>query len=467
MVVDSAELGKELLKSNNGQRTTFIPLDKIRSDPITEKAKKARQLVGPDNADLATNMVSFDPAVKPAMDYVFGRTIICKENMHAKQIAFSNDPSVVAHCVTYDGDVFDPSGTLTGGSKGNMGQTLKVEKKNMRLFVCNDNQVMNTLQAMESELGEAKQRLVQVESELKSLEDKARSYGDVSRELKLKEHELGLLQEKMQSSSSHQLVVRINELQQELERDQKLLADATKEESSSSARIKELEALIKDFASTKDAQIKEMKKEIATNKKTQSELKSRLSAMREKKDMLVAELRALQEEQSNVESQLDVSERTAKQLEVSSKEVEKTAETVRERYEQARAALAKKREMVERCDKQLAQLGERQRSLQNQQSNNDVKVKELERRVQQFSKSTAAAKAMIERMQHEHEWIKAESQFFGKAHTDYDFEANDPKRAEAELAALMREQQKLEVGTRNKDEEEIFLKIFFFLFLQK
>lgn len=304
---------------------------------------------------------------------------------------------------------------------------------------------MNTLHALETELVEAKQRLQQVEGELRSMEDKARMFGNISRELQLKEHELSLLQEKMQSSSSHQLVLRTKELQQEIERDQALLADATKDEATSSHRIKELESLIKDFASTKDAQIKEMKKEIAANKKTQADLKSRLSAMREKKDMLVAELRALQEEQASVESQLDVAERTAKQLTSTFAEAEKAVEVVRGRYEEARTALTKKREMVERCDKQLTQLGERQSRLQTQQSNNDVKGKELERRVQQFSKSTASAKATIERMQHEHEWIKAESQFFGKAHTDYDFQANDPKRAEAELAALMREQQKLEV----------------------
>jgi structural maintenance of chromosome 2 len=386
--------------------------------------------VGPDNADLATNLVEFDPALKPAMDYVFGRTIICKENVHAKQIAFSNDTSVVAHCVTYDGDVFDPSGTLTGGSKGNMGQTLKV---------------MNSLHSLELDLNGAKERLAQVEGELRGLEEKARSYANVSRELQLKEHELGLLQEKMQSSSSHQLVVRTSELQQELERDQKLLADATKDEAGSSQRVKELEVLIKDFASTKDTQIKEMKKEIASNKKTQADLKSRLSAMREKKDTLVAELRALREELSNLEAQLDVAERTAKQLEITSKEADKAVEHVRTRYEQARSELAKKREMVEKCDKHLSQLGERQSRLHAQQSSNDVKAKELDRRVQQFSKGTASAKATIERMQHEHEWIKAESQFFGKPHTDYDFVANDPKRAEAELAALMREQQKLEV----------------------
>ncbi len=434
VVVDTAELGKELLKTNTGQRVTFIPLDKIRSDPITEKARKARQIVGPENADLATNFVEFHPTVKPAMDYVFGRTIVCKENIHAKEIAFNSDPSVVAHCVTYDGDVFDPSGTLTGGSKGNMGQTLTT---------------MTKLKTLENELHEMRGRLAQVESELRSLEDKGRQYADVSRELKLKDHELGLLQEKMQSSSSHQLVMRTSELKAELERDTKLMADATKEEAASTQRAKELEQLIKDFANTKDTQIKEMKKEITANKKTQAELKTRLSATREKKDTLVAELAALQEELQGVESQLDVERRTAKQLEVTSKEASKVAAAVGARFDDVRAALAKKRELLEQCDKQLSGLAQRQNHLQSQMGSNEVKAKELERRVQQFNKTNASARAMIERMQAEHEWIKAESQFFGKAHTDYDFTVNDPRRAEAELTALMREQQKLE-GTINK-----------------
>ena len=45
--------------------------------------------------------------------------------------------------------------------------------------------------------------------------------------------------------------------------------------------------------------------------------------------------------------------------------------------------------------------------------------------------------------------IKAECQFFGKAHTDYDFKAVDPKQTEAQVQKLAHEQQKLE-GTINK-----------------
>jgi structural maintenance of chromosome 2 len=434
VVVDSAETGKELLKTNGKQRTTFIPLDKIRSDPLVDKAKRAQELVGAENADLAVNYVQFDPAVTPAMNYVFGRSIVCTENIHAKQIAFSSDPKVVAHCVTFDGDVFDPSGTLTGGSKGSMGQTLKV---------------MNTMQGLEQELSAARSRLREVETELQGLEAKAQEYAKISRDLQLKEHELSLLQEKMKSSSSHQIVMRVAELKAELEKDEELLAKATAEEKTASARVKELESLIKDFAKTKDQQIKEMKKEMTANKKKQATIKSKLGSARDAKDTLVAEFAALEEEKAATEAQMDISSRTLSQLEEAKKEASDLLEKVRVRFDAATEALAVKKNLLAKCDKELSHVAARQNKAQESLAQNELKAKELERRVQQFNKSTASARSTIERMQAEHEWIEPESQFFGKPQTDYDFSVNNPKRAEEELTALMKEQQKLE-GTINK-----------------
>ena len=49
------------------------------------------------------------------MEYVFGTTLVCPDMNVAKQVTF--DPSVRARTVTLDGDSFDPSGTLTGGSR--------------------------------------------------------------------------------------------------------------------------------------------------------------------------------------------------------------------------------------------------------------------------------------------------------------------------------------------------------------
>lgn len=434
VVIDSEATGRDLLKANTRDRVTFIPLDQIRSEPIVSKAEKAKQLVGPENADLATRFVDYDPAVKPAVDFVFGRSIICKENAHATQIAFNQDPNVVAHCVTYDGDVFDPSGTLTGGSKGAMGQTLKV---------------LSEVQGLEKELKQCRARLQEVESELRSLEDKARQYGEVSRELQLKEHELKLLGEKMQSSSSHQLVVRVNELSSSIERDTKLLANAEKEEQDATAKVQELEQMIKEFSKTKDHQIKEMKKEITANKKKQETLKGRLSSARDAKDTLVAEVAALEEEKATLESQLNMSRLTVNNLEGEVEKARAAVDKAKARCDKARADLSKKKALLERCDKEMSRVSERQNELTSALAEENVKAKQLEHKMQRFNKDLNGARSVVDRLVAEHDWIKTESQFFGKAHTDYDFSRFDVKVAEAELAKLVNEQQRLE-GKINK-----------------
>lgn len=49
------------------------------------------------------------------MDYVFGNTFICKDLNVARQVAFHQ--RINKRCVTLDGDVVEPAGTLSGGAK--------------------------------------------------------------------------------------------------------------------------------------------------------------------------------------------------------------------------------------------------------------------------------------------------------------------------------------------------------------
>ena len=53
--------------------------------------------------------------VQAAMEHVFGSTLVCEDMNAARLCAF--DKNVKMRAVTLDGDLFDPSGTLTGGSK--------------------------------------------------------------------------------------------------------------------------------------------------------------------------------------------------------------------------------------------------------------------------------------------------------------------------------------------------------------
>ena len=50
---------------------------------------------------------------------------------------------------------------------------------------------------------------------------------------------------------------------------------------------------------------------------------------------------------------------------------------------------------------------------------------------------------MVQALENAHDWIDAEKQFFGRAHTGYDFEAQSLSEAQARLAHLEQEQVKL------------------------
>lgn len=48
------------------------------------------------------------------MEYVLGSVLICKDLSIARQVTFHD--RIRCRCVTLDGDVTDPSGTLSGGA---------------------------------------------------------------------------------------------------------------------------------------------------------------------------------------------------------------------------------------------------------------------------------------------------------------------------------------------------------------
>ncbi len=75
---------------------------------------KAKSLVGSGNVNLALELISYDEEVAPAMKYVFGSVLVCTDMTVASKVAF--DPNIRCKCVTLDGQVVDPGGSMTGGN---------------------------------------------------------------------------------------------------------------------------------------------------------------------------------------------------------------------------------------------------------------------------------------------------------------------------------------------------------------
>jgi len=87
---------------------------------VASSAEKMAKQMGA-TAKPAIQLVGFDEEVRTAVEYVFGSSLIVDGMDAANKICDATKTKTV----TLQGDVFDPSGTISGGSNKGMGATLK------------------------------------------------------------------------------------------------------------------------------------------------------------------------------------------------------------------------------------------------------------------------------------------------------------------------------------------------------
>lgn len=186
VVVDSAETGTQLLQNGKlKKRVTIIPLNKIAAFKASAEKIGAAQKLAPGKVDLALSLIGYNDEIATAMEYVFGSTLVCQDAETAKRVTF--DPSVRMKSVTLEGDVYDPSGTLSGGSSPNSSGVLVTLQKL--------NAIMTELTARENELAALQASMAKDKRQL----DSARK---TKQELDLKSHEIKLTEEQINGNSS-------------------------------------------------------------------------------------------------------------------------------------------------------------------------------------------------------------------------------------------------------------------------
>jgi structural maintenance of chromosome 2 len=85
-------------------------------------------------------------------------------------------------------------------------------------------------------------------------------------------------------------------------------------------------------------------------------------------------------------------------------------------------------------------LKKRRDQLSRQAAECALEMKKCEAKIARSQQETKEKKAKCTAYADKYEWIASERSSFGKAHTDYDFDAVDPKKASSTLAKLQEEQ---------------------------
>uniref|UniRef100_A0A0K0DTY4 Structural maintenance of chromosomes protein n=1 Tax=Strongyloides stercoralis TaxID=6248 RepID=A0A0K0DTY4_STRER len=115
IVVEDSDVAASILKAGLPRRVSFLPLRNLKARVVSSKViEAAKSIGGSSNVWLALDLISFDEKYRVAMEYLFGNVFVCSDADVAKRVCFNRE--VNTRCVTLDGDDYNPSGILTGGS---------------------------------------------------------------------------------------------------------------------------------------------------------------------------------------------------------------------------------------------------------------------------------------------------------------------------------------------------------------
>ncbi|KAL4917275.1 hypothetical protein BDW62DRAFT_86884 [Aspergillus aurantiobrunneus] len=295
VVVDSADTGTQLLqKGKLRKRVTIIPLNKISSFRASAEKIGVAQRIAPGKVDLALSLIGYDDEVTAAMNYVFGNTLISNDAETAKRVTF--DPSVRIKSVTFDGDVYDPSGTLSGGSAPNSSGVLVTLQK---------------LNEITREIRSKERVLATLEETMKKEKKKLDAVRSIKQELDLKNHEIKLTEEQIGGNSSSSIIQAVEEMKANIEQLKQNISDAKARQSEASKDIKRIEKDMSEFNDNKDSKLAELqsalntlKKSLDKNSNSVKNLHKELQASRLESEQVGSDLSAAEEQYTESENTL-------------------------------------------------------------------------------------------------------------------------------------------------------------------
>lgn len=147
----AASEGVQFLKSIQGGRVTFLPMDSVKGRPYDTPALSEDGVIG-----TAVNCIEFDAAYNHIFQYLLGRTLIVETMERA--IVLQKKYNQQLRIVTLTGEQFQPGGSLTGGS---------TKKKRSSLLSRREEATR-----LEAELASVEERTANLEQQIKDEENR-------------------------------------------------------------------------------------------------------------------------------------------------------------------------------------------------------------------------------------------------------------------------------------------------------
>lgn len=389
VIVDTSDAASQLLERGElKKRVTIIPLDKISSRVIDERSVKAAKTLCPDKAELALNLVDFENELLKAMQYIFGNTFICNDPQTAKMVTF--DPQIRARSITLEGDIYDPEGNLSGGSRKNNSSVLIAMQKY--------NKLQNQIKKYQNEL-------FTVQQDLQMFEKLSHKTQSLQNEINLSKHELTLLVRKYENNPSS-LILRENENN---EQEIKVLTEQIEQEDSKSKsysdEINSIEKDMKEFSSDKGSKLKKLEKEVSN---LRDQVLNKEEEIREKSDefqSIQIESEQQQGELANLKESCEYSKNLIKESNEDLKNTQESITEKNENLEHVKIELEEEKANLLGLNEEMNELTSILHSKNESLNNSKLSIQKLNHELEKSSSITNNLKNHLDTLVQEHDWV--------------------------------------------------------------
>ena len=434
VVVDTAENAKKVLtKGKLKRRVTIIPMDKMSSKRLQTQRMDAGTSMYPSKVRTAISLVGYPDELEGAMRHVFGSTLVCDTLDIAKKVTFHQ--SVKLRSVTLEGDSVDPSGTMSGGSRGRTAPVLTQ---------------LAAVASIRRDLCAAKQELDSLQQQLNEITSSRSAYEARAEKFDLAKHQLKLLQDRIGNSKRGMLQGKVDETQQNIVDCEEMLEKAEAMKKESAAEIKTLSTQLADLEKSREAKMKTAEALISKHKKKLQQAMTKLRASEAACEQVKLELEQMESETASLASRI---ESKAAELEIQRSKVTELQTAVMERkteYENVASELRAQKEEMAKCEQEMKSLMKLQSRLEKRLDTYKTELKKTETKIARVEGDLQSWTGQQSQLIMEHPWIETEKQFFGARGTDYDFSGRDLKQTVAQLKKLRDQSAEMEKNINRK-----------------
>ena len=368
---DTSEMLKILEKNKMG-RATFLPLDRVSGNKVKINSKEDG-MVG-----FACDLIKFDEVFKGIFYNLLGRVIIADNFKNASRISKKHRLKVV----TLKGEVFNPSGAITGGSLNNYNSSFILRKNEITDFQNKFKDLQGQIKKIESEKNHLEEKISELNEFAESYMEKRNAVN-----FKISNLESNIYKNKndkdLNSEYLNKYLREKEELEKNIEADLKTLENNKLEIENKNKLLEDLlnevdsgdrlAGLSKEIEGLKTEKIeiqlleRENREKILYKTREIDRINSDLSLTREKLDN---NKKLLMEAQRNIEEKKKSNDENKKSLE----EIRKSIESLKNHLEEVKKDLDEKNKYYLDKREELSDLKEKSLVISSEMEKTELKI---------------------------------------------------------------------------------------------